>query len=126
MKPKERNMENSQKHKIEQMPFYRSMKKVEEESGMEPVRLLLWQFAFKATPAACTCGGHEWSAFDLMLESVATGHHDWDFYRNYSTEVTIPQTFRTGALESGLLCPACGIRSGRIEVMYNYAQQCCA
>ena len=118
-------MKDSKKRNIAEMPFYGSMMQVQTRSGIDPVLLLLWHFGFKATPDSCVCGKHEWSAFDLMLESVATGDHGWDFYRNYSTTVKVPDTFRTAVLDSGLTCPSCGVRSGPIEVLYNYATQCC-
>ena len=118
-------MKNSETRKLEDMPFYKSMMKVQAASGLDPLKLILWQLGFKAVPAACTCGKHEWSAFDLMLEAEKSGDHPWEFFRNYSATMAVPQSFRTAKLDTGLTCPECGLRSAEILVDYNYSTQCC-
>jgi hypothetical protein len=114
------NMEGSKRLSVEQMPFYKSMNKVQDALKLDHDALILWQLGFKASPASCSCG-HEWSAFDLMLEAVNTGYHSWDFYKTNSNKHA-PLGFRSSS--ALLTCPECGTKSTKLQLNYNYADQC--
>lgn len=104
---------------LEDMPFYDSMALVRSKSSLDPEELILFQLGFKATPESCVCG-HAWNAFDVMLEGVKNGQHDWEFFRNPAKR--IPTAFRTS--EFALTCRSCEQRSIEIAVDYNYGKYC--
>ena len=65
---------------IESLPFYPSLKFASENTGIDMYDILVYNSGFRAQPAECICG-HEWNAYDLIIESVNRSRHDWNFFR---------------------------------------------
>ena len=103
--------------KLSDMPFYRSMKIVQDNTGHTDSQLLLNNVGFKAIPERCGCG-HEWSAFDLIVDAVETEKHDWDFFK----EVLAGDFVGFFHRKADLTC-YCGITTERIDVIYYYPGQ---
>lgn len=100
---------------ISELPFYRSMEVVQENTGLQRDQLLLNNAGFKAIPEACVCG-HEWSVFDIVINAIDQEEHDWAFF----TKALAGETGRFFYRKTDLTCP-CGITSVDVSVLYNYS-----
>ncbi len=100
--------------KQEKLWFYKSMSIVKENTGLSDEELLVSQVGFKASPSNCLCG-HEWSAFDIIIEAINSKNHDWDFFKK--SLVGEPGGFFYRKMN--LTC-TCGIKTENIEVIYKY------
>lgn len=110
-------MKNSQKLSLKEMPFYSEMEIVQNHLGVDERTALQFQIGFKATPNMCGCGNHEWSIFDMIIESVSQKRHDWEFYKNPAFTQGIP-TFFVSQID--LTCPACKQLSQNLQLRYTY------
>ncbi len=109
-------MKDSKRVRLEEMPFYVSMQKVQLATKMSALDLAIRQVGFNANPACCNCGKHDWNAFDLMIEAIDSGNHALEFFQNQKLQA--PEVFFSGVQQ--LTCPSCGMRSGDIHALYNY------
>ena len=110
-------MKEISKTPIEKMPFYSSMMKVHSSANIDTRTLLWFQIGFNADPNSCKCGQHEWSIYDLMIEAVNLGGHDWAFFSDpkFAQE---PKLFLSAIAD--LTCPECGNKSEDVRLRYNY------
>ena len=111
----EKNNHDAFHVKIENLPFYNSMRHVQEKTRLSDDELLLINSGFKAIPSTCICG-QEWSAFDIILNAVKQGRHDWRFFKSALTGETDGFFCRTMKLE----CCRCGVTTMNIGTLYNY------
>ena len=102
---------------LAEMPFYDALQRAQAGTGLDTATLLQAQVGFTAKPAGCQCGQHEWSIYDMMAESVDSGHHDWSFYaqRDFTGA---PSNFF--ASREQLTCPTCQTKTPEISLRYNY------
>jgi hypothetical protein len=102
---------------IESLPFYKSLQVVVAETGIDWRILMKRQSGFKATPACCKHCGQEWNAYDVIINTVAHGPHDWNFLKTKLTGDTDKFFFRSMSLN----CVHCKETSKDVGVLYDYA-----
>lgn len=101
---------------IEAMPFFESMKTVQENTGLSNEDLLSNQVGFRAHPSSCICG-HEWNAFDVVIEAVRQSGHEWSFFKS----ALVGEFGGFFSRRTELTCCRCGVKTSNIDVLYKYA-----
>lgn len=102
---------------LKSLAFYPSLRLVAEKTGISEITLLKRQVGFKAHPSHCLCG-HEWSAYDLIIDTVDRGPHDWAFFKQSLSGDTKSFFFR----KTPLKC-RCGVETPDVGVLYDYTGQ---
>ena len=99
----------------ENLYFHNSLTKVAAGTGVDEETLLSNEVGFCASPSACICKKHKWSSFDIVLEAVSTGKHDWNFF----AETLQGEPGGYFARTMDLTCQ-CGKMFSDVHVLYKY------
>lgn len=100
--------------KMSVLPFYKSMRIVQKNTGLSDDELLLNNAGFRADPRRCGCG-HEWSAFDIVINAVKQKKHKWDFFKKALVGETGGFFYR----KMNLTCH-CQVTTTGVGVYYRY------
>lgn len=111
---KEANIHGAIRIELHELPFFRSMKIVQDNTGLTEDELLSCNSGFRALPRRCGCG-HEWSVFDIVINAVQQEEHDWSFFRS-----TLVGEFGGFFFRRTDLTCHCGVTSKDIGVLYKY------
>ena len=108
------NIHGAVRIELQELPFYRSMKIVQTNTGLSDDELLSNNSGFRAMPRRCGCG-HEWSVFDIVINAVEKKEHDWSFFQNALVGEFSGFFYR----KTDLRCH-CGVTSKDVGVYYRY------